>query len=1285
MIGVVSLRDALLAAEDAGLDLVEIAPQAEPPVCKILDYGKFKYEAQKKANEARKKQKIIEVKEIKLRPNIDDNDYDVKMRSARRFLEEGDKVKVTLRFRGREMAHQDLGMNVLVRVRDELEALAKVEQMPKLEGRQMVMRPVVDDHDIAGVAGEFGAVVECCAAGGVLARHARLPAESAVLRHGEGLASGRRDIGIELLASGGGEFRRRLQPDARAARAFRRDSHRRSSRHVGTARRPVVEIGDAAALLGVRQAVFQGTLLRLVQAAQAGLPAEGAVGRDGEGLVAAGLDIGGELGPVGGRQFRRRREGRQRHRDRRAARRQPILRQEAVDHRRPLRDGGAEEGMPVLAIRRCGDELRPSACLGEGLPQAPREVGAEEQIVLGIDPQGGNARRAAHRAEGTDQPVLLADLIVGDGAAAAGEADDRLQSRRRIGAERDAGEPAGRHAHRQDAAGIGEGLLRHIADGLPQILGALAGGAQIVRVVAGTGRFAVGAVRPAITTPHHRHHGPAAPRELARFRQVAQRRHLRPLRRVARRAVADDGDGVGAGPVRPQQHRLQRGGCAVGEARRDRQRRLRQPFGQGGTAAQQKEEQGKQAAQGHGGSHGLAQSPQGKGSCVFVRHLGLGRLGHDLRVADVVGEKQDQLGVQAGALLGRQIAVAVDQQLVDVVRAGETLLGHQFGHGKGSGNIGKSAADSVTDRAGQRGGQRRGVETAPAGGDVLVGADQVDAAGGQVVAFAQPAGAVHQLPGDAAAAVGNRVPGQRQRPGGEAVQRFRHLCRDRPVACGVEHGEAAVQRLHQPAGQAVALHRRVGGGGARHHPAGEAVAVRRVQPAVGVGGGGRQAAGIDQRAGEGLVDRQLQNGVAEDPAHLALRRDEVGGAGGVQDVLLGRRQPFVAVAVEQRLRRLAVQHKRQLPHQIVGVGHAAVGAAGAEGRDLMGAVAGEQDAAMAEPLQPAALEGVDRHPFQLERRVGAQHRLNARDDPLRLLLLLRVGIPAQLEIQAPDIVGLHVQQGRLLAVEGRVEPEPALRREIGLHHHVGDQEAVLEHLALELQPQHLAHRRLGAVAGDDPIGLDRMDAVRRFDLKHDMVGLLPGGDDAGEPAQVDQVAPSSLGDQKVLQVILLEVDKGGDLVVRLRQQVELVDHAVAVEDLADLPHDALVDHALADAQPVPHLQRALGVADGAAADADGVLGIQHHHRHALAREVEGRGQPDRAGADDRHRMAPDAAGALFVGGRKAVFRIAEGRVHWAFPPPETMTGRVGGLLLLPTIQFHLIPIKPPERSRQGGR
>ena len=139
MVGVVSLRDALFAAEEAGLDLVEVSPNADPPVCKILDYGKYKYEAQKKANEARKKQKIIEVKEIKLRPNIDEHDYDIKMKAMRRFLEEGDKVKVTMRFRGREMAHQDIGMNVLVKVREALDDLGKVEQMPKLEGKQMIM------------------------------------------------------------------------------------------------------------------------------------------------------------------------------------------------------------------------------------------------------------------------------------------------------------------------------------------------------------------------------------------------------------------------------------------------------------------------------------------------------------------------------------------------------------------------------------------------------------------------------------------------------------------------------------------------------------------------------------------------------------------------------------------------------------------------------------------------------------------------------------------------------------------------------------------------------------------------------------------------------------------------------------------------------------------------------------------------------------------------------------------------------------------------------------------
>ena len=137
--GVVSIREALEAAEEAGLDLVEISPNSDPPVCKVLDYGKYKYEAQKRKNEARKKQKIIEVKEIKMRPNIDVHDYDVKMRSIQKFLGEGDKVKVTMRFRGREMAHQELGMKVLERVRDDLGEAAKVEQLPKMEGRQMIM------------------------------------------------------------------------------------------------------------------------------------------------------------------------------------------------------------------------------------------------------------------------------------------------------------------------------------------------------------------------------------------------------------------------------------------------------------------------------------------------------------------------------------------------------------------------------------------------------------------------------------------------------------------------------------------------------------------------------------------------------------------------------------------------------------------------------------------------------------------------------------------------------------------------------------------------------------------------------------------------------------------------------------------------------------------------------------------------------------------------------------------------------------------------------------------
>ena len=138
-LGNIPIADALAKAQEAGLDLVEISPNATPPVCKLLDYGKYKYQEQKKQAEARKKQKVVEVKELKFRPMIDDHDYDVKMRSMKRFFEEGDKVKVTLRFRGREMAHQELGHQLLNRVKEDTGKIAKVEMEPRFEGRQMVM------------------------------------------------------------------------------------------------------------------------------------------------------------------------------------------------------------------------------------------------------------------------------------------------------------------------------------------------------------------------------------------------------------------------------------------------------------------------------------------------------------------------------------------------------------------------------------------------------------------------------------------------------------------------------------------------------------------------------------------------------------------------------------------------------------------------------------------------------------------------------------------------------------------------------------------------------------------------------------------------------------------------------------------------------------------------------------------------------------------------------------------------------------------------------------------
>jgi translation initiation factor IF-3 len=138
-LGILRLEEALVLAEKADVDLVEIAPHAEPPVCRLMDYGKFKYQEAKKAHEAKLKQKVVQVKEVKFRPGTDDGDYGVKLRNLQRFLDEGDKAKITLRFRGREMAHQEIGMRMLERLRADLDEFGQVEQMPKMEGRQMVM------------------------------------------------------------------------------------------------------------------------------------------------------------------------------------------------------------------------------------------------------------------------------------------------------------------------------------------------------------------------------------------------------------------------------------------------------------------------------------------------------------------------------------------------------------------------------------------------------------------------------------------------------------------------------------------------------------------------------------------------------------------------------------------------------------------------------------------------------------------------------------------------------------------------------------------------------------------------------------------------------------------------------------------------------------------------------------------------------------------------------------------------------------------------------------------
>jgi hypothetical protein len=238
-------------------------------------------------------------------------------------------------------------------------------------------------------------------------------------------------------------------------------------------------------------------------------------------------------------------------------------------------------------------------------------------------------------------------------------------------------------------------------------------------------------------------------------------------------------------------------------------------------------------------------------------------------------------------------------------------------------------------------------------------------------------------------------------------------------------------------------------------------------------------------------------------------------------------------------------------------------------------------------------------------------------------MALRRGITrsrAELQVDAPDVVGLTVQQGRVSAVERRVEPEPALGRVVRLHHHVGDQEAVLEGAALELQAQGTADRAARAVGREQVVAGQVVGAVRGL---HRQAGAVAARLDAGDPVLPADLRAAQLRgarDQPFLGIVLLQVHEGGPVVARLGQQVELVDLAVAEEHPAPVPGDPLVAHPLGDAQAVADLERALGEADRPAAEAHGVVVVQNQGRNAAACQIDRGGQADQPGADDYHRV-----------------------------------------------------------------
>ena len=309
----------------------------------------------------------------------------------------------------------------------------------------------------------------------------------------------------------------------------------------------------------------------------------------------------------------------------------------------------------------------------------------------------------------------------------------------------------------------------------------------------------------------------------------------------------------------------------------------------------------------------------------------------------------------------------------------------------------------------------------------------------------------------------------------------------------------------------------------------------------------------------------------------------------------------------------------------------------------MRGISGKDHAAVDESRHTPALEFVERDPFEIE-PVVAEHARNPRPHEFRLLLDRGVGAAIKLQVDAPDIVRLLVQQCRSSRVKRRVEPEPALGRKFGRHLDVSDQKLILEHLPCELRAHHLPQRRARAVAGHDIIRSDTIRPVRRIDQEDDMIVALLEPNHPVAPPQGDFGQLLDAIDQVGFGVELLEIDESRPLVPLLRQQVELIEQRFAVKNLADLPDHALVDHVLADTEPVPEFERAFREADRARAVADAVGVVEQHDRLPPLREIDGERQPYRSSADHDDGMPGDiSANKILIG----VTAVAEPRFSLA--------------------------------------